>query len=232
MTTSVRPAADPVEPPKRVREMATQTVRPLKPLPTTDAATRSTAAAATTDPVNDYKNGLTEIGQQMSKVEGKLNRLTNNKPDWPTLSSSIDLLGARQELILAKLDTIRNRQKPNDGPVSNDSDVSDDIDVSTPSDDLWGPVTPDESCYEWPLHSTFFPHFLFLSIFGFFFTIFGFLLNEFEKETCLWWLGGKLGGSKHTGGKRKWNWTEVNTCMKYEKPKAVWDGNHSIMYFI
>ena len=105
---SVRPAADLVEPPKRLQEMATQTVRPLKPLPTTNAATRSTAAAAT-NPVNDYKNELTEIRQQMSKVEAKLNKLTNNKPDWPSLSSSIDLLGAHQELILAKLDTIRNR---------------------------------------------------------------------------------------------------------------------------
>ena len=124
---SVRPAADPVEPPKRVREMASQTVRPLKPLPTTNAAT---------NPVNDYKNELTEIRQQMSKVEAKLNKLTNNKPDWPTLTSSIDLLGAHQELILAKLDTIRNRQKPNDDLVSNDRDVCDDSDVSTPSDDL------------------------------------------------------------------------------------------------
>ena len=131
--------------------MASQTVRPLKPLPTTNAATLSTTAA--TNPVNDYKNELTEIRQQISKVEAKLNNLTNNKPDWPTLSSSIDLLGARQELILAKLDTIRNRQKPNDDLVSNDRDVcadSDVSDVSIPSDDLWGPITADEEnpCYE------------------------------------------------------------------------------------
>ena len=60
----------------------------------------------------------------------------------------------------------------------------------------------------------FIPHFfspfsLFVH-FRLFYTIFGFLLNEFGKETCVWWLGGKLGGSKHMGGKRKWNWTEVN----------------------
>ena len=66
--------------------------------------------------------------------------------------------------------------------------------------------------------ATSFRHFFntFLSIFGFF-TIFDFSLNEFEKETCVWWLGGKLGGSKHTGGKRKWNWTEVN----------IWAGNRN-----
>ena len=64
---------------------------------------------------------------------------------------------------------------------------------------------------EWLLHSAFFfPIFAFCP-FSAFFTIFGFLLNEFGKETCVWWLGGELGGSKHTGGKRKWNWTEVNT---------------------
>ena len=79
MTTSVRPAAAPVEPPppaempsKQPLEMATtatQTVRLLKPLPTTDAATGSTAAAATRDPVNDYKDALTEIRQQIDWLQ-------------------------------------------------------------------------------------------------------------------------------------------------------------------
>ena len=98
------------------------------------------------DSVDKYKDQLTEIRQQMAKVESKLNRLTANslKPDWPTLTSSIDLLGARQELILAKLDNIPNHLKPNDGHVSDD-----DSDGSVAPDDLWGPVTPDEeqSCY-------------------------------------------------------------------------------------
>ena len=63
---------------------------------------------------------------------------------------------------------------------------------------------------EWPHHSTsFFPIFAFCP-FSAFFNIFVFLLNEFGKETCVWWLGGKLDGSKHTGGKRKWNRAEVN----------------------
>ena len=95
------------------------------------------------DPIDDCKDQLTEIRQQMAKVESKLNRLTANpfNPDCPTLTPSIDLLGARQELILAKLHNIRNHQKPNDDPVSDDNS-----DGSAASDDLWGPVTPDESC--------------------------------------------------------------------------------------
>ena len=138
--TNVR-HADPIEPPKRVREMATQTVRPLKPLvATTDATTLSTAAAP-----NLVNDALAETQQRMSKIEEKLNKLTRNKPDWPSLSSSVDLLGARQELILTKLDTIRNRQIS----VNNTNDDSVDSDVSSLGDNLWGPVTPEEDpCYE------------------------------------------------------------------------------------
>ena len=50
-----------------------------------------------------------------------------------------------------------------------------------------------------------------LGIWFFAYTFFIFItLNALDEETCVWWLGGKKGGSKHTGGKRKWNWAEVN----------------------
>ena len=141
MTTDVR--SDPIEPPKRVREMSSQTVRALIPMPTTDAAT---TPAATTPAATNPEKELTEIRQQMSKVKGKLRKLANNRPDWPSLSSSVALLGARQELILAKLDTIRNRQKDNDGLDSNTHDGC----IDSDDDDLWDPITPEEEnpCYE------------------------------------------------------------------------------------
>ena len=237
-TTNVHSFEDPIEP-KRVKEMATQTVRPLKPLPSDDTATLSTAAA---------KASLATT-ERLSKIEGKIDKLARNKHDWSSLSASVDLLAARQELILTKLDTIRNHQ-------ISDNNADGDSDISSLDSNLWAPVTPEEedSCYEgaalcqcrhqeqwsfrnffcvtlfktfwtlvflnfhccfvvpwlfeeWPLLFSTFQHFL--SIFDFF----GFLLNTFDKETYVWWLGGKyawreIGAEVNTRGREtevKWN---------------------------
>ena len=133
------PADVPTKRPREVITAATQTIRPLKPLPTAGAATSVPFSEQTKQMVGDYKSQLAEVKRQMAKVECKLNKLNANsiKPHWAMPTTSIELLGTLQELILAKLDDIKDRLKPYDGNVSDDSN------------DLWGPVTPDEEelCY-------------------------------------------------------------------------------------
>ena len=92
---------------------------------------------------------LKQVRKHLQEMSGKLRQLTANptKTQWTLLSTSVELLSARQEIMMSDLNAIRD--KLIDGPVNNDHDVcdSDDSDVSTPSDDLGGPITPDESCY-------------------------------------------------------------------------------------
>ena len=88
---------------------------------------------------------LKQVRKHLQEMSGKLQQLTiiPTKTQWTLLSTSMELLSARQEIMMTDLNTIRDQ--PINAPVNNHSDVCDSD--NSDNDDLWGPITPEESCY-------------------------------------------------------------------------------------
>ena len=88
---------------------------------------------------------LKQVRKHLQEMSGKLQQLTTipTKTQWTLLSTSMELLSARQEIMMTDLNTIRDQ--PINAPVNNHSDVCDSD--NSDNDDLWGPITPEESCY-------------------------------------------------------------------------------------
>ena len=88
---------------------------------------------------------LKQINKHLQEMRSKLQQLTTipAETQWTLLSTSMELLSARQEIMMTDLNIIRDRII--NAPV-NHGDVND-RDDSDNDDDLWGPITPEESCY-------------------------------------------------------------------------------------
>ena len=121
-----------------------KTIRALKQLPTSKAAAVQTEPRAPGSLADSAKQ-LTEVRRHLLNIKDQLRQLTSpTRPQWTLLSTSVELLAARQEIMMSDLNAIRDQLDP---PEDNNNDENGDTDSD---EDIWSPVTPDEEnpCYE------------------------------------------------------------------------------------
>ena len=121
-----------------------KTSRPLKPLPTSKTAAVQTEPRAPGSLADSAKQ-LTEVRRHLLNIKDQLRQLTSpTRTQWTLLSTSVELLAARQEIMMSDLNAIRDKLDPRE---DNNNDENGDTDSD---DDIWSPVTPAEEnpCYE------------------------------------------------------------------------------------
>ena len=139
-----------------------KTFKPLKPTTSKAAAVdvkpqAAVSQAATTQQLAEVRSQaatsqtattqqLEQVRRHLQEMNGKLRQLTGSptKTQWTLLSTSVELLSARQEIMMTDLHAIREQLEPRNNNENGDTDNDSD------NDDIWGTITPDEEdpCYE------------------------------------------------------------------------------------